>query len=291
MSLGISSYSVLREVIMCSRKTFNKRRTHVAPVHAEFMSCESTRVEELLLSYCKHRHNSVWSRMWGKRQQQQQRRIICIHLLGILSKSWYVHDASSIHNFLTAGLMEKGASLPRIIIYGVKQIPLNICDQPQIPMRNIGGMPVHEIIKPSIVCILNPCSEQPRVFSAVHQRGCFPYWDKKLNLQEQRMLGLLQGGEAVALIMEPTPIAQAMRQTAVAPAQPCLWERIANSVTLQKLTLPLSLCLCENMWLNRHVTERGGKDGDAVNLHCSVTPYMMQKREREWYNWRVRLSV
>lgn len=46
------------------------------------------------------------------------------------------------------------------------------------------------------------------------------------------MLGLLQGGEAVALIMEPTPIAQAMRQTAVAPAQPCLCERIANSVTL-----------------------------------------------------------
>lgn len=198
------------------------------------------RVEELLLSYCKHRHNSVWSRMWGK-WQQQQRRIIDIHLLRILSKSWYVLDASSIHNFLTAGLKEKGASLPRIIIYGVKQIPLNICDRPQIPMRNIGGMPVHEIIKPSIVCILNPCSEQPRVFSAVHQRGCFPYWDKKLNLQEQRMLGLLQGGEAVALIMEPTPIAQAMRQTAVAPAQPCLWERIANSVTLQKLTLPFSL--------------------------------------------------
>lgn len=46
------------------------------------------------------------------------------------------------------------------------------------------------------------------------------------------MLGLLQGGEAVALIMEPTPIAQAMRQTAVAPAQPCLCAGIANSVTL-----------------------------------------------------------
>lgn len=53
------------------------------------------------------------------------------------------------------------------------------------------------------------------------------------------MLGLLQGGEAAALIMEPTPIVQAMRQTAVAPAQPCPCERIARSVTLQKLSLSL----------------------------------------------------
>lgn len=126
----------------------------------------------------------------------------------------------------------------------------------------ISAAPVHKIIKPSIVYILNPCSQQPRVFSAVHQRGCFPYWDKKLNLQEQRMLGLLQGGEAAALIMEPTPIVQAMRQTAVAPAQPCLCERIANSVTLQRLARPLSLDA--NMWLNLHVTEKGGKEGDAV---------------------------
>lgn len=28
-------------------------------VHAEFMSCESTAVEEALLSICKHRRNSV----------------------------------------------------------------------------------------------------------------------------------------------------------------------------------------------------------------------------------------
>lgn len=73
------------------------------------------------------------------------------------------------------------------------------------------------------------------------------------------MLGLLQGGEAVALIMEPTPIAQAMRQTAMAPAQPCLCERRANSVTLQKLALTPSLSLYVNMWLNLYVTERGGK--------------------------------
>lgn len=58
------------------------------------------------------------------------------------------------------------------------------------------------------------------------------------------MLGLLQGGEAAALIMEPTPIAQAMRQTAVAPAQPCLCERIANSVTLRRLALPLCMRAC-----------------------------------------------
>lgn len=61
------------------------------------------------------------------------------------------------------------------------------------------------------------------------------------------MLGLLQGGEAVALIMEPTPIAQAMRQTAMAPAQPCLCERRANSVTLQKLALTPSLSVCEHV--------------------------------------------
>lgn len=84
------------------------------------------------------------------------------------------------------------------------------------------------------------------------------------------MLALLQGGEAVALIMEPIPIAQAMRQTAVAPAQPCLCERIANSVTLQKLTLlSLSLSLYVTMWLNTHVTEKGGKERDAVLLHFS----------------------
>jgi len=57
------------------------------------------------------------------------------------------------------------------------------------------------------------------------------------------MLGLLQGGKAAALIMEPTPIAQAMRQTAVAPAQPCLLERIANSVTMRRLSLSLQ---CEH---------------------------------------------
>lgn len=57
------------------------------------------------------------------------------------------------------------------------------------------------------------------------------------------MLALLQGGKAAALIMEPTPIAQAMRQTALAPAQPCLYERIANSVTVQRLSLSLQ---CEH---------------------------------------------
>lgn len=71
------------------------------------------------------------------------------------------------------------------------------------------------------------------------------------------MLGLLQGGEAVALIMEPTPIAQAMRQTAVAPAQPCLCGRIA------KCHCEEALSLHGNMWLHLHVTERGGKERDA----------------------------
>lgn len=85
------------------------------------------------------------------------------------------------------------------------------------------------------------------------------------------MLGLLQGGEAAALIMEPTPIAQAMRQTAVAPAQPCLCERIAYSVALLILTLPLSLSV--NMWLNPHVTEREGEGRDALFLHSSGSPF------------------
>ena len=61
------------------------------------------------------------------------------------------------------------------------------------------------------------------------------------------MLGLLQGGEAAALIMEPTPIAQAMRQTAMAPAKPCLCEKIAKSVTLRKLALSPSLSECEHV--------------------------------------------
>lgn len=77
------------------------------------------------------------------------------------------------------------------------------------------------------------------------------------------MLGLLQGGEAAALIMEPTPIAQAMRQTAVAPAQPCLCERIANSVTLQRLALPPSLPLSHPLCVREHVVkaacDRGGE--------------------------------
>lgn len=62
------------------------------------------------------------------------------------------------------------------------------------------------------------------------------------------MLGLLQGGEAAALIMEPTPIAQAMRQTAVAPAQPCLCERIVNRVTQLRFSLcPSLLSVCEHV--------------------------------------------
>lgn len=66
------------------------------------------------------------------------------------------------------------------------------------------------------------------------------------------MLGLLQGGEAAALIMEPTPIAQAMRQTAVAPARPCLCERIVNRVTQLRISLSFSLCrsllsVCEHV--------------------------------------------
>lgn len=66
------------------------------------------------------------------------------------------------------------------------------------------------------------------------------------------MLGLLQGGEAAALIMEPTPIAQAMRQTAVAPAQPRLCERIVNRVALPRIALFLSphrsrLSVCEHV--------------------------------------------
>lgn len=87
------------------------------------------------------------------------------------------------------------------------------------------------------------------------------------------MLGLLQGGEAAALIMEPTPIAQAMRQTAMAPAKPCLCERIANSVTLRKLALSLLPSLNVNMWLNLHLTERGGKERDTVFLHSPVSAF------------------
>lgn len=58
------------------------------------------------------------------------------------------------------------------------------------------------------------------------------------------MLRLLQGGKAAALIMEPTPIVQAMRQTAAAPAQPCLCEEAADSVSLQMLVLSSSVCVC-----------------------------------------------
>lgn len=97
------------------------------------------------------------------------------------------------------------------------------------------------------------------------------------------MLGLLQGGEAVALIMEPTPIAQAMRQTAMAPAQPCLCERIANSVTLWKLALCPSLSLFVNMWLNLHETGRGGKERDAVFLHSSRS--QLELTYSMWEKW------
>lgn len=49
--------------------------------------------------------------------------------------------------------------------------------------------------------------------------------------------GIAAGWQS-GLIMEPTPIARAMRQTAVAPARPCLCERITNSIA------PPSLCEC-----------------------------------------------
>lgn len=49
------------------------------------------------------------------------------------------------------------------------------------------------------------------------------------------MLGLLQGGEVAALIIEQTPTAQAMRQTAMAAAQPWLCERIRIIVRLKAL--------------------------------------------------------
>lgn len=42
------------------------------------------------------------------------------------------------------------------------------------------------------------------------------------------MLGLLQGGEAAALIMEPDSHCAGWEATAVAPAQPCLCERITK---------------------------------------------------------------
>lgn len=164
--------------------------------------------------------------------------------IGILLKAWHILDGSSINNCYPTGLMGEKAFFPHIIIYSTRQIPLNICDQPWIPVRNISATPVRQFIISSIVCMLNPCSQQPWVFSAVHQRGCFPHWDKKLNLQEQRMLGLLQGGEAAALIMEPTPIAQAMRQTAVAPAQPWPCVRMANSVTSPLFLSPVCVWTC-----------------------------------------------
>ena len=108
--------------------------------------------------------------------------------------------AYGANNCLFARIM-LGAAFFWILVYGTKQIPSNVHDQPHIPMRYESAVHVHQLIRPSIVCRLNPCSQQPKVVSAVHQRGCFPYWDKKLNLQEQRMLGLLQGGEAAALII------------------------------------------------------------------------------------------
>lgn len=86
------------------------------------------------------------------------------------------------------------------------------------------------------------------------------------------MLALLQGGEAVALIMEPIPIAQAMRQTAVAPAQPCLCERIANSVTLQKLTLlslPLSLPICDHVV--KYACDREGRK----RTRCCIIAFLL----------------
>lgn len=83
------------------------------------------------------------------------------------------------------------------------------------------------------------------------------------------MLGLLQGGEAAALIMEPTPIAQAMRQTAVAPAQPCLCERIANSVTLRRLARSHSLSVCERVVKSPCDRER---EEERNKMLCSYIP-------------------
>lgn len=57
------------------------------------------------------------------------------------------------------------------------------------------------------------------------------------------MLALLQGGKAEALIIELTPIAQAMRQTALAPAQPSPCEKIGYSVVVQRPSLSLQ---CEH---------------------------------------------
>lgn len=70
--------------------------------------------------------------------------------------------------------MVKTTFLPLVIIYCIKKIPLNIYDKPPIP-EEFNVAHIHKFIKPSIVCILNPYSQQPRVFSAVHQRGCFLY--------------------------------------------------------------------------------------------------------------------
>lgn len=72
---------------------------------------------------------------------------------------------------------------------------------------------------------------------------CSSEWLFSLLKLEIKSAGAEDAGFAAgwqsSLIMEPTPIAQPMRQTAVAPAQPCLCERITNSITLQRLILSL----------------------------------------------------
>lgn len=97
--------------------------------------------------------------------------------------------------------------------------------------------------------------------------------------------GIAAGWQS-GLIMEPTPIAQAMRQTAVAPARPCLCERITNSIALQKpappRTPPPSLCECVAKSVCARRRKRRKKWPDAFFLCIpppTISPFQLMHVE------------
>lgn len=100
--------------------------------------------------------------------------------------------------------------------------------------------------------------------------------------------GIAAGWQS-GLIMEPTPIAQAMRQTAVAPARPCLCERITNSIALQKPAPlaplpPHSLCECVAKSVCARRRKRRKKWPDAFFLCIpppSISPFQLMHVEEK----------
>lgn len=85
------------KVTTSSSKTSNTRSTRVAPVHAEFMSRESTAAEELLLSL------SETTLSWNVMHKTTAEHYTFTCYGSCLSLIWYVLDSSPINNCFTAG--------------------------------------------------------------------------------------------------------------------------------------------------------------------------------------------